>query len=322
MAAPRFVHLRMHSEYSVSDGIVRIEQAVERARADAMPALALTDAANLFGMVKFYGAARGAGVKPIIGADCWLQNDADRDKPFRLLLLCASRTGYLRLCELLSRAWLKNQRRARAEIARAWLREAGTDGLIALSGAGGGDVGQALAAGNAAAAERLARDWAALFPGRYYLELQRAGLAHGEALVSRSVELASRLALPVVATHPVQFLAPEDFRAHEARVCIAQGYVLGDQRRPKLFTPEQYFKSQAEMAQLFADVPQALENALEIARRCNLEIELGRSRLPAFPTPPGLTIDQFLRQQTEQGLAARLQKLFAEPAARAAATPR
>ncbi|HET9736351.1 MAG TPA: DNA polymerase III subunit alpha, partial [Burkholderiales bacterium] len=322
MPAPRFVHLRLHSEYSVTDGIVRIDDAVRRAAQDAMPALALTDSANLFGMVKFYRAARGAGVKPLIGADCWVQNETEADKPARVLLLCASRAGYLRLCELLSRAWLKNQHRARAEIARAWLREAGTDGLIALSGAGGGDVGQALAAGNAAAAERLARDWAELFPDRYYLELQRAGLAQGEALVSRTVELASRLALPVVATHPVQFLAPEDFRAHEARVCIAQGYVLGDQRRPKLFTPEQYFKSQAEMAQLFADVPQALENALEIARRCNLEIELGRSRLPAFPTPPGLTIDQFLRQQAEQGLAARLEKLFPGAAGRAAATPR
>jgi DNA polymerase-3 subunit alpha len=322
MPAPRFVHLRLHSEYSVTDGIVRIDEAVRRAAQDGMPALALTDSANLFGMVKFYRAARADGVKPLIGADCWIQNETEAEKPARVLLLCASRAGYLRLCELLSRAWLTNQHRARAEIARAWLREAGSDGLIALSGAAGGDVGQALAAGNAAAAERLARDWAALFPGRYYLELQRAGLAHGEALLARTVELAARLALPVVATHPVQFLAPEDFRAHEARVCISQGYVLGDQRRPKLFTPEQYFKSQADMAQLFADVPQALENALEIARRCNLEIELGRSRLPAFPTPPGLTIDQFLRQQAEQGLAARLEKLFPDAAARAAATPR
>src|SRR5687768_5669937 len=212
MAAPRFVHLRMHSEYSVNDGIVRIEQVVERARADAMPALALTDAANLFGMVKFYGAARAAGVKPIIGADCWLRNDADRDKPFRLLLLCASRTGYLRLCDLLSSAWLRNQHRGRAEIDRAWLDN--TEGLIALSGAAAGDVGQALAADHAEAAERLAQAWARLFPGRYYLELQRAGHPHADALVARTVALAARLGLPVVATHPVQFLAAGDFRAH------------------------------------------------------------------------------------------------------------
>jgi DNA polymerase III subunit alpha len=304
---PDFVHLRMHSEYSVADGIVRIDDAVQRAAEDGMPALALTDAANLFGMVKFYGAARRAGIKPIIGADCWLRNDTDRDKPHRLLLLCASRAGYLRLCDLLSRAWLQNQHRGKAELAREWLQD--TEGLIALSGAAGGDVGQALLAGNGAAAERLARDWAAVFPGRYYIELQRAGLPHGEALVAASVALAARLALPVVATHPVQFLQADDFKAHEARVCISQGYVLADQRRPKLFTAEQYFKSQAEMAQLFADIPQALQNATLIAQRCNLEIELGKSRLPAFPTPAGVSIDEYLRTQAEAGLARRFAKL-------------
>jgi DNA polymerase III subunit alpha len=317
MPAPRFVHLRLHSEYSVTDGIVRLDDAVQRAAQDGMPALALTDSANLFGMVKFYRAARAAGVKPVIGADCWIQNETEADKPSRLLLLCASRAGYRKLCELLSRAWLKNQHRARAEIARSWLREAGTEGLIALSGAAAGDAGQALVAGNAAVAEAAARAWSALFPGRYYLEIQRAGFVHGEALLARTLELAARLGLPVVATHPVQFLAADDFKAHEARVCIAQGYVLGDQRRPRQFTPEQYFKSQEEMAQLFADVPQALENSLEIARRCSLEIELGKSRLPAFPTPAGVTVDEYLRQRSEEGLAARLAKLFPAEAARA-----
>src|SRR6185369_10402448 len=185
MPAARFVHLRMHSEYSVSDGIVRLDRAVERAAADGMPALALTDSANLFGMVKFYGAARAAGVKPVIGADLWLQNDTDRDKPTRLLVLCASREGYLHLCDLLSRAWLKNQHRARAEVSRAWLEQEGTQGLIALSGAAAGEIGQALLADHAEAAENAARAWAALFPGRYYIELQRAGLPHTEALVSR-----------------------------------------------------------------------------------------------------------------------------------------
>ena len=322
MAAPRFVHLRLHSEYSVTDGIVRIDDAVERAAADGMPALALTDSANVYGMVKFYKAARAAGIKPVIGADCWIRNETDRDKPSRLLLLCASRAGYQRLCELLARAWLRNQHRARAEISRDWLEESGTDGLLALSGAGAGDVGQAIAAGNQSAAERCARAWSDLFPGRFYVELQRAGLPQSEALVARSVELASRLGLPVVATHPVQFLLPEDFKAHEARVCISQGYILGDQRRPKLFTQEQYFKSQEEMARLFADIPQALENSIEIARRCNLEIELGRSRLPVFPTPPGVTLDEYLRQQADAGLTQRLEKLFPEAAARAQASPR
>jgi DNA polymerase-3 subunit alpha len=303
MAAPRFVHLRLHSEYSVSDGIVRVEEAVERAAADGMPALALTDAANLFGMVKFYRAARGAGVKPIVGADCWLQNEADREKPCRLLLLCTSRKGYLKLSELLSRAWLRNQHRGRAEIARDWLQD--TEGLIALSGAAGGDVGQALAAENEQAAERFAQDWAKRFPGRYYIELQRAGHAQAEALVSRSVALGARLGLPVVATHPVQFLDAGDFKAHEARVCIATGHILADQRRPKRYTAEQYFKRQDEMAKLFADIPHALENTIEIARRCNLAIELGKSRLPAFPTPAGVGVEDYLRQQAHAGLKAR-----------------
>src|SRR3954469_6859994 len=210
MSAARFVHLRMHSEYSVNDGIVRLDDAVRRAAQDGMPALALTDAANLFGMVKFYGAARDAGVKPVIGADCWLQNDAERDKPYRILLLCASHAGYLRLCELLSRAWLKNQHRGRGELAREWF-DAGSEGLIALSAAAAGDVGQALLSGHSEAAERTAQRWAATFPGRYYLELQRAGHPNGEALLSRTVALATRLKLPVVATHPVQFLEPDDF---------------------------------------------------------------------------------------------------------------
>ncbi len=299
----------MHSEYSVTDGIVRIDEAVAKARADDMPALALTDLGNVFGMVKFYKAARGAGVKPVVGADCWIQNETDRDKPHRALLLCATRAGYLRLCELLSRAWLKNQHRARAEISLGWFREAGTDGLIALSGFAGGDVGHALAGGNPEAAGKLAAAWAGLFPGRYYLEVQRAGAPGTEKLVGATLALAAKQKLPVVATHPVQFLAREDFKAHEARVCIAQGSTLGDQRRPKLFTPEQYFKTQEEMAQLFADVPQALENAVEIARRCSLEIELGKNKLPAFPTPKGVSLDDYLASEAEKGLAQRIARL-------------
>src|SRR6185436_1343820 len=167
---------------------------------------------------------------------------------------------------------------------------------------------------NAEAAERFAHGWAELFPGRYYIELQRAGLVHGEALLARSVALATRLGLPVVATHPVQFLDPDDFKAHEARVCISQGYVLGDQRRPKHFTTEQYFKSQEAMAKLFADIPQALENSLEIARRCSLQIELGKSRLPDFPVPKGVTIDAYLAKEAERGLQQKFQKLGIEPA--------
>ena len=321
MNTPRFVHLRLHSEYSVTDGIVRIDEAVAKAAGDGMPALAITDSGNLFGMVKFYKAARGSGVKPLIGADCWVQNVTDRDKPARILILVASHKGYLRLCELLSRAWLTNQHRSRPELDKAWLKEGGTEGLIALSGAAGGDIGQALASDNLEAAAKLAKEWSALFPERFYLEVQRAGMPQTETLVARTVELATKTKLPVVATHPVQFMKPDDFKAHEARVCISQGYVLGDQRRPKQYTQDQYFKTQDEMAALFADIPQALENSVEIARRCSLAIELGKSKLPVFPTPNGETIEDYLRLQGAQGLAKRLEKLYPDTAEREAKAP-
>jgi len=305
MPNPAFVHLRLHSEYSITDGIVRIDEAVERAAADGMPALAITDLANVFGMVKFYKAARAVGVKPIIGCDVWISNESERDKPHRLLLLAQSRAGYLRLSEYLSRAWLENQHRGRAELRKSWFAES-TDGLIALSGAIQGEVGAALLQ-DPARARQVASEWMRLFPGRYYLEVQRAGAPQTEHYIEAALRLAGECPLPVVATHPVQFLRPGDFAAHEARVCIAEGYVLGDRRRPRSFTRESYFLGQAEMAKLFADLPEALANSVEIARRCNLTLELGRSRLPAFPTPQGMTLEEFLRKQARDGLARRLE---------------
>ncbi|HSD99293.1 MAG TPA: DNA polymerase III subunit alpha [Burkholderiales bacterium] len=329
--SPSFVHLRLHSEYSIVDGIVRLDEAVEAAAADGMPALALTDLANVFGMVKFYQAARAAGVKPIVGCDVWLENESDRDKPYRMLLLCQSRSGYLRLSELLTRAYRGNQYRGRAELKKDWFREAGSEGLIALSGAHHGDIGQALVVDNAKQAQRLAREWRELFPDRFYVEVQRLGkgaTVQGaasvplETYVQRALGLASSLKLPVVATHPVQFAKREDFRAHEARVCIAQGYTLSDQRRPRLHSPEQYFRSQAEMAQAFRDVPQALANSVEIARRCNLEIELGRNRLPQFQTPNDVSLDDFLRSRAMEGLERRLPRLYPDAALRERQRPR
>jgi DNA polymerase-3 subunit alpha len=322
MPQPSFVHPRLHSEFSIVDGIVRLEDAVARAAADGMGALALTDLANVFGMVEFYKAARKRGVKPIIGCDVWISNDAERDKPHRLLLLVRSHAGYLRLAELLTRAYRENQHRARAELRREWFAAGGGAGLIALSGAHAGDVGAALLQGNSAAAQRLAREWAERFPGAYYLELQRAGAPHTERHVAGAVELAGATGLPVVATHPVQFLKPAEFKAHEARVCIAEGYVLADQRRPRAFTPESYFRTQAEMAAAFADLPEALANSVEIAKRCNLVLELGRSKLPRFPTPAGVTLDDYLVRAAEQGLAGRLARLYPDAVERERAAPR
>jgi len=320
MTAPRFVHLRLHTEYSVVDGMARVDDAVAAAAADAMPALAVTDASNLFGAIKFFEAARARGVQPIIGCDLWLTNERNRDTPHRVPVLCRSREGYLDLCDLLTRAHAENHWRGRAEVRREWLQ--GRSGLIVLSGGETGDVGASLAAGNRSQAEALARAWERDFPGAYYLELQRVERAHGDAFVHATVALASDLRLPVVATHPIQFVRREDFRAHEARVCIAQGYVLGDSRRPREFSPEQYFKTQEEMAALFADLPQALANSVEIARRCSFEFTLGKSRLPEFPTPGGESIEDYLRSQARAGLDMRLAALYPDEAARREAEPR
>ncbi|MBL8399038.1 MAG: DNA polymerase III subunit alpha [Candidatus Accumulibacter sp.] len=321
MTDASFIHLRLHSEYSITDGIVRLDDALARAAADGMPALALTDLVNLFGLVKFYNAARYRGVKPLLGCDVHLSNDNDADRPHRLLLLCRSHRGYLQLCELLSRAYLSPRVHGRAEVTRRMLLEVGVDGLIALSGAAFGDVGEALLQGNLTQALSRARHWAEIFPDSFYLEVQRYGQPPHDALVPATVELAARLDLPLVATHPIQFLDRDDFRAHEARVCIAEGHMLGDARRPRRYTEEQYFKSSDEMRALFADLPTALANTVEIARRCNLQITLGKSYLPDFPTPPGITLDDFLRQQALAGLEIRLRQLFPEASERQARRP-
>ena len=317
MSPPTFIHLRLHSEYSIVDGIVRVGDAVEAARRDGMPALALTDLSNIFGLIKFYSAARSKGIKPVIGCDVFVSNEAERDQPFRLLLLCQSKAGYLRLCDLLTRAYLENQNRGRPEIRKEWLH-GGTDGLIALSGAHLGEVGATLLNGNADSARLLAQEYAGLFPSRFYLEVQRCGFAREEVHVRETVRLAAELALPVVATHPVQFLSADDYKAHEARVCIAEGYVLNDKRRVRAFTPQQYFKTQAEMAALFADLPEAMANSVEIAKRCNLTLELGKPYLPNFPTPNNIGLDDFLRSESELGLQQRMAVLYPNEQVRAA----
>jgi DNA polymerase III subunit alpha len=316
MSSPAFVHLRLHSEYSIVDGIVRVDDAVSMAKNDAQPALALTDLNNVFGLVKFYEAARSSGIKPVIGCDVFISNEIERDKPSRLLLLCQSHAGYLRLCDLLTRAYLENQNRGRPEMRKEWLKQ-GTDGLLALSGACLGEVGNALVNGNQAAARQLAHEWSGLFPGRFYLEVQRAGGPREELHVRETVRLATETGLPVVATHPVQFLTIDDFKAHEARVCIAEGYVLNDRRRARCFTAQQYFKTKAEMAELFADLPEALQNSVEIARRCNLTLQLGQPHLPDFPTPGGESLDDYLRAEAGRGLQARMAQLFPDETVRA-----
>jgi DNA polymerase-3 subunit alpha len=322
MSSPQFTHLRLHSEFSIVDGLLRIDDVVAAAAKDGQPALAISDLANLFGMVKFYKAARGKGVKPIVGCDVWITNDDDREKPSRLLLLVKDKAGYLQLCELLSQAWLTNLHRGRAEIRSEWLEALPPGGLIALSGAQFGDIGIAIDNGNLALAERCAQRWSRIFPNHFYVEVQRFGQPNMEPHLRQAVALASRLGLPVVATHPMQFQTPEEFMAHEARTCIAEGEILANARRVKRFNEDQCFKTQAEMVELFADMPAAVQNTVEIARRCNLTLVLGKPQLPDFPTPQGMTIGDFLVAESNTGLEKRLLQLYPNPEKRAAERPR
>lgn len=333
MTSPTFTHLRVHSEYSIVDGLVRIDDLVKAAVKDDQPALAVTDLANAFALVRFYKAARGKGIKPIVGVDAWITNDDNRDKPFRLLILAKNRTGYLQLCDLLARAWLTNQYKGRAEIRVDWLEALATststlepetpqaNALIVLSGAQFGDIGQAIDNGDIAKAEAAARRWAGIFPGHFYIEIQRAGQPNQEQQVRHSVALAGRLGLPVVATHPVQFISKDEFIAHEARVCIAEGEMLANAKRVRRFNEGMCFKSQAEMAELFKDLPGALANSVEIAKRCNVTLTLGKPQLPNFPTP-GMTIDEFLVAETKKGLEERLVQLYPDPEQREKERPR
>jgi len=306
-----FVHLHLHSEYSLTDGIVRVDELVATAAAQRMPAVALTDLANLFGAVKFCKAAVKAGIKPIIGSDVWVENPAEHTKPHRLVLLCQSRQGYLHLNQLLTRAYSEGQHAGRPCLQREWL--AGhSDGLIALSAALDGDIGQALVAGHADVAVRLAQEYASWFPQRFYIELQRTGRPLQEDYVHAAVALAERAGLPVVATNHAHFLKAEDFQAHEVRVCIQEGRTLTDSRRPRLYTPEQYFRSSEEMVELFRDIPEALANSVEIARRCNFRLDFIRYFLPDFPVPAGQSIEQLLRAEAKKGLDARLTRINPE----------
>jgi DNA polymerase III subunit alpha len=330
--APAFVHLRLHTEYSVVDGTLRIDDAVAAAKADRMPALAISDLNNVFGAVKFYKACRGKGIKPIIAVDVWMEPLAMAgfvqcsDKaPSRLLLLVQNEAGWHHLSELLTRAWVSNAQRTVAWVKWQWLEELG-GGLIALAGGDLGAIGAALLAGDGPRARQIALHLASVFPGRFYLEVQRAGAPQHEAHVRAVVPLAAELGLPVVATHPVQFLEAEDFEAHEARVCIAEGETLANPRRIKRFSAEQRLKTAAEMAALFADVPSALANSVAIARRCNLTLTLGKPQLPDFPTPrvegKPMPLDAYFRQASLEGLDKRLAELYPEAGAREAQRPR
>ncbi|PJX14155.1 DNA polymerase III subunit alpha [Halomonas sp. 141] len=304
-----FVHLRLHSEYSLVDGLVKLKPLVSTTAERGMPALALTDETNLFGLVKFYKAAQGAGLKPIIGSDLWLANPHDEAHPYRMTLLAMNQDGYRNLTELISKGWTHGQRQGRAILDKQWVLDQ-SDGLIALSGGRDGDIGRHLLSEHEREARQLLEEWQQAFPDRFYLELVRTGRPLEEACVHASVKLAIETNTPVVATNDVRFLARDDYWAHETRVAIGEGKALDDPRRERRYTEEQYLKSPEEMAALFADIPEALENSVMIAERCSVDVRLGEIFLPEFGIPEGMTQDEFFRKVSHDGLTERLDFLF------------
>ena len=301
---PSFVHLHLHSEYSLTDSTLRIGELVERCAQLGLPAVAVTDTSNLFALVKFFKAAESAGLKPIAGADLWFAEDGQA--PSRLTLLCQNHVGYLSLSRLISRAYLEGHRGDVVVVKPDWLRHDNA-GLIVIAGRES-LLGQQLAAGKNEHAQATLGEWRQLLGDRLYLELTRTQRDGEQAFNAAALALAGEFDLPVIASNDVRFLERDDFEAHEARVCIASGRVLDDPKRPRDFSPEQYLKSPEEMAELFADVPEALENTVELAKRCNLELALGTYFLPQFPVPDGHTLDSWIRASAHEGLSERLNK--------------
>ena len=309
MADPVFVHLCVHSEYSLVDGLVRIKPLVKAAAAGGMPAVAITDQGNLFALVKFYKAARSAVVKPLLGVDAWIRDEADSGNPFRIVLLVQNAQGYRNILRLVSRSYREGQHLGRPMLDRKWLDQQSCSGLIALSGGRWGDVGRSLLCNNRDESRSLLADWLKIFGDRYYLELQRTGREQEEECLHASVDLAQEFDLPVVATNDVRFLDPEDFEAHEIRVCIHDGRTLEDPRRSRIYSPQQYLRSPEQMAKLFSDIPEALSNSVEIAKRCTLELSLGENYLPDFALPEKMTVEAYFSQKSYSGLEQRLRKL-------------
>ncbi len=308
MSVP-FVHLKVHSEFSLVDGAVRLKPLIKKVAGYNMPAVALTDQSNMCALVKFYNGTMGAGIKPIIGVDLWLRNLEEDNNPSRITLYARNDVGYRNITELISRGFTEGQRHDKAIIDKEWIENA-SEGVIALSGAKIGEIGRALLSGKKALAKEKLCYWMSVFPDTFYLELQRTGRVNDEECVHLSVELAAEMGCPVVATNDVHFIATEDFEAHETRVCIHDSCTIDDPRRNKFYSPEQYLKSPEEMAEIFSDIPEALENTLEIAKRCNVEVQLGEYFLPNYPIPEGMTMDEFFRKISQEGLEERLETIL------------
>ena len=304
-----FVHLRLHTEFSLVDGLVRIKPLINKVADLQMPAIAMTDVCNMFAAVKFQRACEGAGIKPLLGVDVLVESRDPKDPPMFMVLLAQNLDGYRNLTELVSSAYLDGQGSGKPIASREWLKNK-SGGLICLSGGKLGEIGQALIKDKPEKARAALQEMMAYFPDRFYLELQRTSRADDETYVHKAVDLAAEFDCPVVATNDVRFLDRDDYEAHEVRVCIKEGWTLEDTNRKRAYSEEQYLKSPAEMIELFSDIPEAIENTIEIARRCSLEIPLGTYYLPDYPVPEGMTIDSYLEHTAREGLEERLEFLF------------
>lgn len=298
-----FVHLGIHTEFSITESIVRIPDLIKAAVNDEMPALALTDLSNLHAAVKFYTKCLDKGIKPILGSNIRL-NDAEH----KVTLLSMTNKGWRSLTEIVSRGFIEGQQLDIPCVQKEWVLEQNQD-IIVLLGMHS-DVGKMLNSSNPQKADALLEEWIEKFGNRVYLALTRTDRPDEENFIAGAIKLAQKYNIGVVAHNDVHFIAQTDFEAHEARVCIADGYVLGDSRRPRYYSSEQYFKTAEEMTELFSDIPSAIENTYHIAKRCNVSLRLGFNDLPDYPVPEGHTIDTFFEHVSQEGLEERLNFLY------------
>lgn len=310
MSDCRFVHLKVHSDFSMINGLAKVKSLVKAAVANNMVAMGLTDFTNFCGLVKFYGEALGSGIKPIIGADVYVKSDTGGDDYFELTLLAKNNIGYHNITQILSKAYQQGYIEF-PMVEREWLAEL-NEGIIVLSGGRMGDVGKALLKENLSeAAEKLAF-YQQYYPNHFYMSVCRTGRADEERYIKQAVEFSQKNAIPLVAVNDVVFLKEDDFDAHEIRVAIHDSYTLDDPKRPKKYSPKQYFRTEEEMCKLFADLPSALANTVEIAKRCSVTVRLGEYFLPNFPTGE-LSTEDFLVKKSREGLEERLEFLFPDP---------
>ena len=320
MNKSNFIHLRLHTEFSIVDSTIKISDIMARAADDGQGAMGLTDFGNTFAYLKFYKSARSHGLKPILGVDIGVQNLTKQSAPCRLLLFCMNNSGYRRLCRLISMAWLSNSSR-QGYMDFEWLKEKDqilggkmSDDLICLIGGLSGEISEKGVNASASVVKNEVvgkiKTFLPVFEDRLYLEIQKAGFMGEDQYNELLISTAAKFATPVVATHPVQFLDKQDFISHQARVCIAEGETLSGAVRGKIFTEDQYFCKLEEMFKKFSDFPEALENSYEIGKRCNLEFELNKVKLPEFKADSEISLDSYLMQKAKEGYARKIEKFY------------